>query len=50
LKLLVDQPFAGRSEFDAPDIDTRVIFNEPGLVGEFVTRKITGRRGYDLTV
>jgi len=50
LKLLVDQPFAGRSEFDAPDIDTRVIFNEPGPVGEFVTRKITGRRGYDLTV
>jgi ribosomal protein S12 methylthiotransferase len=50
LKLLVDQPFVGRSEFDAPDIDTRVIFNEPAPVGEFVIRKITGRRGYDLTV
>jgi ribosomal protein S12 methylthiotransferase len=48
LKLLIDEPFVGRSEFDAPDIDTRVILTEPARVGEFVTRKITGRRGYDL--
>jgi len=48
LKLLVEQPFIGRSESDAPDIDTRVIFNEPAPAGEFVMRKITGRRGYDL--
>ena len=48
LKLLVDQPFIARSEQDAPDVDTRVILNDPAPVGEFVTRKIVGTRGYDL--
>jgi ribosomal protein S12 methylthiotransferase len=48
LKLLVDEPFVARSEFDAPDIDTRVILIEPAPVGEFVIRRITGHRGYDL--
>src|SRR3954463_2613359 len=35
LRLLVDQPLIARTEADAPDIDTRVIFSEPGPVGEF---------------
>jgi ribosomal protein S12 methylthiotransferase len=48
LKLLVDQPLVARTEADAPDIDTRVILTEAAPVGEFVTRKITGSRGYDL--
>src|SRR5438477_9325814 len=48
LTLLVDEPFTARSEFDAPDVDTRVILNAVAPVGEFVTRRITGRRGYDL--
>jgi ribosomal protein S12 methylthiotransferase len=48
LKLLVDHPFVARSEHDAPDVDTRVMLNEPAPVGEFVTRRITGSRGYDL--
>jgi ribosomal protein S12 methylthiotransferase len=48
LKLLVDQPLVARTEADAPDIDTRVILAEPALVGEFVMRRITGSRGYDL--
>jgi ribosomal protein S12 methylthiotransferase len=48
LKLLVDQPFIARTEADAPDIDTRVILSEALPVGEFVRRKITGTRGYDL--
>jgi ribosomal protein S12 methylthiotransferase len=48
LKLLVDQPLIARTESDAPDVDTRVIFSEPGPVGEFISRKITGTRGYDL--
>ena len=48
LKLLVDQPHSARSEADAPDVDPRVILNEPAPVGEFVCRKITGSRGYDL--
>jgi len=48
LKLLVDQPLIARTEADAPDIDTRVILSEPAAVGEFVRRRITGSRGYDL--
>src|ERR1700682_282661 len=48
LKLLVDQPLIARTEADAPDIDTRVILSEPAPVGEFVWRRITGSRGYDL--
>jgi len=48
LKLLVEEPFTARSEFDAPDVDTRVILNTAAPVGEFITRQVTGRRGYDL--
>jgi ribosomal protein S12 methylthiotransferase len=48
LKLLVDQPHSARSEADAPDVDARVILNEPAPAGEFIRRKITGSRGYDL--
>ena len=48
LKLLLDQPLIGRTEADAPDVDTRVILSEPGPVGEFVWRTISGARGYDL--
>ena len=48
LKLLVDQPLIARTEADAPDVDTRVILSEPVPVGEFMTRRITGARGYDL--
>jgi ribosomal protein S12 methylthiotransferase len=47
-KLLVDQPLIARTEADAPEIDTRVVLSEPAAVGEFVFRKITGSRGYDL--
>lgn len=49
LKLLVDQPYVARSEADAPDVDTTVILSESAPVGEFITRMITGSRGYDLT-
>jgi ribosomal protein S12 methylthiotransferase len=48
LRLLVDQPLIARTEADAPDVDARVILSEPAPVGEFVTRRITGSRGYDL--
>jgi ribosomal protein S12 methylthiotransferase len=48
LKLLVDQPLIARTEADAPDIDARVILSQPAGVGEFVRRRITGSRGYDL--
>ena len=48
MKLLVDQSLVARSEADAPDVDARVILTEPAPVGEFVRRRITGSRGYDL--
>jgi ribosomal protein S12 methylthiotransferase len=48
LKLLVDQPHVARSEADAPDVDARVILAEPAPAGEFVWRRITASRGYDL--
>ena len=48
LKLLVDQPHIARSEGDAPDVDARVVLSESAPVGEFIWRRITGSRGYDL--
>src|SRR5213083_784544 len=48
LKLLVDQPHIARSEGDAPDVDARVILSKPARVGEFISRRITGSRGYDV--
>src|ERR1700730_5896709 len=48
LRLLVDQPHIARSESDAPDVDARVVLSKPAPVGEFIWRRITGSRGYDL--
>jgi ribosomal protein S12 methylthiotransferase len=48
LKLLVDQPHIARSEADAPDVDARIVLSKAAPVGEFVWRRITGSRGYDL--
>ena len=48
LKLLVDEPLIARTEADAPEVDTRVILSKSEQVGRFVTRRITGTRGYDL--
>ncbi|MGZ5024506.1 MAG: hypothetical protein ACXWBS_06545, partial [Chthoniobacterales bacterium] len=31
-----------------PDVDATVILSEAAPVGEFIRRKITGSRGYDL--
>jgi ribosomal protein S12 methylthiotransferase len=48
LRLLVDQPHIARSESDAPDVDARVVLSNAAPVGEFILRRITGSRGYDL--
>jgi ribosomal protein S12 methylthiotransferase len=48
LRLLVDQPHIARSESDAPDVDARVVLSKAAPVGEFIRRRITGSRGYDL--
>jgi ribosomal protein S12 methylthiotransferase len=48
MKLLVDQPLLARSDADAPDVDAAVVLAQAAPVGEFIWRKITGSRGYDL--
>jgi ribosomal protein S12 methylthiotransferase len=48
LKLLVDQPHIARTEGDAPDVDGRVVLSKAARVGDFIWRRITGSRGYDL--
>jgi len=48
MKLLVDQPHRARTEADAPEVDARVILKKAAPVGEFIRRRITGSRGYDL--
>lgn len=48
LKLLIDQPLIARTEADAPEVDARVILTKPAPVGEFITKRITAARGYDL--
>ena len=48
LKLLVDQPHVARTEADAPDVDARAVLSKAAPVGDFVWRRITGSRGYDL--
>jgi ribosomal protein S12 methylthiotransferase len=48
LRLLVDQPSIARTEADAPEVDARVILSEAAIPGQFLTRRITGSRGYDL--
>ncbi len=48
LKLLVDQPHIARTEGDAPDVDARVVLYKAAPVGEFIWRRVTGSRGYDL--
>ena len=48
MRLLADQPLIARTEGDAPDVDARVILSQPAPVGEFISRRITGSRGYDL--
>jgi tRNA A37 methylthiotransferase MiaB len=37
-----------RTEGDAPEVDTRVLLESPGPVGEFAKVRITGAQVYDL--
>lgn len=48
LKVLVESPLIGRTEGDAPDVDGRVILQQPFPVGGFATIEITGTQVYDL--
>ena len=48
LRVLVEQPLVARTQGDAPEVDTRVLLEKPGPVGEFATVRITGAQVYDL--
>lgn len=47
-QVLVEQPLVGRTEGDAPEVDTKVLLDRALPVGQFATVKITGTQVYDL--
>jgi len=49
LRVLVEQPLVARSEHDAPEVDCRVLLEEPLPAGEFADVRVTGSQVYDLT-
>lgn len=49
LRVLTDAPLVARAESDAPDIDGRVLLDQPAPVGEFIDVTINGAEAYDLT-
>ena len=48
IKVLVEQPQVARSEYDAPDVDCRVLLESPLPVGRFAEVEVTGSQVYDL--
>ena len=48
VRVLVDQPRIARSEYDAPEVDCRVILKRSAPVGEFVDVRVTGSQVYDV--
>lgn len=48
IRVLVEQPQVARSEYDAPDVDCRVLLDRPLPVGEFAEVKVSGAQVYDL--
>jgi ribosomal protein S12 methylthiotransferase len=48
IKVLVEQPQVARSEYDAPDVDCRVLLESPLPVGGFAEVKVAGAQVYDL--
>jgi ribosomal protein S12 methylthiotransferase len=48
IKVLVEQPQVARSEYDAPDVDCRVLLESPLPVGKFADVSVTGSQVYDL--
>lgn len=47
-RVLADQARLGRTEYDAPDVDCRVVLTKSVPVGSFVDVKVTGSQVYDL--
>ena len=48
IKVLVEQPQVARSEYDAPDVDCRVLLESSLPVGKFADVTVTGSQVYDL--
>ncbi|HWC20596.1 MAG TPA: 30S ribosomal protein S12 methylthiotransferase RimO [Terriglobales bacterium] len=48
IKVLVEEPLIGRSESDAPDVDTRVLLRRTAPVGQFAKVRVSGTQVYDL--
>jgi ribosomal protein S12 methylthiotransferase len=48
LRVLVDTPDTARTEADAPDVDGKVLLQNPLAPGEFAEVTITGHKIYDL--
>jgi ribosomal protein S12 methylthiotransferase len=48
IRVLVETAEIGRSEADAPEVDTHVLLTGEAAVGEFVNVRVTGVNGYDL--
>lgn len=48
LRVLVERPGIGRTEFDAPEVDCRVILTGDVTAGTFVEAEVTGAQVYDL--
>lgn len=48
LTVLTEEPSAGRSEADAPDVDCRVVLSRPAPAGEFVRVRVIATQIYDL--
>ena len=48
IKVLVEQPQIARTEHDAPEVDCRVLLENPIPVGQFTNVTITGSQVYDL--
>ncbi len=47
-RVLADQARLGRTEYDAPDVDCRVVLTKSVPVGSFVEARVTGSQVYDL--
>ena len=49
LRVLTDAPLVARTQGDAPEVDCRVLLDQPAPVGEFIDVEVVGTQVYDLT-
>jgi ribosomal protein S12 methylthiotransferase len=47
-RVLIDKARIGRSSYDAPDVDCRVLLTRDARIGEFVDARVIGSHVYDL--